>query len=359
MDRFLRAKTSLGEENLSAVIIQSSYDLLYCTGLHLSQGTLYIGKDVSTLFLDARYYGLTKGKKFLFDVVLLKEPKELYAHLEKMFNMYGGTVGFDSSTMTVSSYEKIKECVPKEVSFIAAPSYFHKLRRHKTPDEVIAIARACSLCEKGLSFLLEALQPGVTEKELTSSLKAFWFEHGADSISFEPIIAFDQNSSIPHWSPSTAVLQENSTVLVDIGVCVDDYHSDMTRVVFYGTPDEELEKCFYIIKGAYEKAFSFASPGVTPHHLDSIAREYIAQKGYGDFFVHGLGHGVGLQIHESPRLNPAAIQEDVLRVGDVITIEPGIYLPGRGGVRLENTIVIEKDGARSLVQFPIEPIFLP
>jgi Xaa-Pro aminopeptidase len=359
MERFSRAKAALATHGLSAVIIQSPENLLYCTNFHLSQGTLCIGKEVSTLFLDARYYGLAKGKKLPFEVVLLHEPKELYPLLEKAFKMYGGPIGFDDLTLTVASYEKIKACAVAASDLVPVPSYFRLLRRQKQPYEIVAIERSCALCEKGLSFLLEELQPGVTEKTLAARLKAFWFEHGADSISFPPIIAFDKNSSIPHWSPSEEVLRKNSTVLIDIGVCIGDYHSDMTRVVFYGTPDEELEKCFEIIKGAYEKAFSFASQGVTPHHLDSIAREFIAHRGYGDFFVHGLGHGVGLQIHESPRLNPAAAQEEILQVGDVITIEPGIYLPGRGGVRLENTIVIEQQGPRSLIKFPIEPIFLP
>lgn len=352
------AEEHLTSFGLTYAIIQSPANLLYCTGLRISQGTLLVKKGGSLLFVDGRYYELACQKNLPFEVVLLQQPNDLFLKLKNVFENVSGKIGFDAATMTVSMYEKIAPCCPTE-TLISAPSYYATLRRQKQPDEIQAITQACTLCEKGFEFLLGEIRPGVTEKALVSRLKSFWFEHGAEDFSFEPIIAFDQNTSIPHWSSSDHILKKQGTILIDIGVQLHNYHSDMTRMVFLGPPDEELEKCYSIVKSAYEKAFSFAAPGVTPHLLDTIARDHITSMGYGKFFVHGLGHGVGLEVHESPRLSTTAMHEAPLAIGDVFTIEPGIYLPGRGGVRLENTVVLEKRGAKSLFSLSNDAFFLP
>jgi Xaa-Pro aminopeptidase len=210
------------------------------------------------------------------------------------------------------------------------------------------------LCAQGFQFLLQQIREGITEVQLVQALKAFWFTNGAESLSFDPIVAFGPNSACPHWIPSAFALTKNSPVLIDIGVSVGGYHSDMTRTLFFGRPDPELQACKAVVLEAYRRAEERAVPGVTPFQLDSVAREYISSKGYGEYFVHGLGHGVGLQVHEPPRISATAPDEPALQVGDVITIEPGIYLPGRGGVRIENTVVIEESGARSLIPTPLE-----
>lgn len=351
-----RAVALLKEHGLSSALLQSPADLLYCTGLNISQGTLLVGSASSTLFLDGRYFEL--GKKLPIDVVLIKEPQDLYLCIEKAFARLDGKVGFNPQTMSVATHQKILACC-KQQALESSTAYYADLRRQKDVEEIEAIRKACSLCEKGLKCVLSEIRSGVSEKALASKLKMFWFEHEAQNCSFEPIIAFDVHTSFPHWRPSEAVLGDRGTILIDIGVQRDNYHSDLTRMVFFGQPDEELLKCYDLVKGAYEKAVSFAAPGVTPHHLDSIAREYIKEHGYGKFFVHGLGHGVGLEVHEPPRLSNTAPQESPLISGDVFTIEPGIYLPGRGGVRLENTILLEDDGAKSLVSFPTDPVILP
>ncbi len=358
MEHISQAVAALQAHGLESAVIQSPADLLYCTGLSISTGTFLVGKETSILFLDGRYYELAK-QKLSCEVVLLKQPNDLFIELKKAFSFIAGNIGFNPTLMSVAMHEKIAACCGGKHAFIAAPAYYSMLRRKKDAHEIQAITQACELCEKGLNFLLEEIRPGVTEKALASKLKAFWFEHGAQAVSFEPIIAFDCNCSIPHWSPTEVQLKEQGTILIDIGVQLDNYHSDMTRMVFFGPPDSELEKCYEIVLGAYEKAFSFAAPGVTPHHLDSIAREYITAKAYGNFFVHGLGHGVGLEVHEPPKLTYTAPSEAPLEAGDVFTLEPGIYLPGRGGVRLENTILLEPQGARSLISFSTDPILLP
>lgn len=352
------AESLLKTQGLSCALLQSPADLFYCTGLKISSGTLLVKEEGSFLYVDGRYFELVVQKKLPIQVVLVKKQEDLYTELTNVFSSISGKIGFNPNTMSFATHEKIALCCGEKLLLTPAAAYYSSLRRKKHSDEIEAIQRACALCEKGLTFLLGEIRPGVTERQLAARLKAFWFEHGADALSFEPIIAFDQHTSFPHWSSSETALQQQGTILIDIGVQLNGYQSDMTRMVFLGTPDEELEKCCTIVQGAYEKAFSFIAPGVTPHHLDSIAREFIAEKGYEKFFVHGLGHGLGIEVHEPPKLSLAAINEPPLQVGDVFTLEPGIYLPGRGGVRLENTIVLEEQGARSFFAPPLAPIFL-
>ena len=195
----------------------------------------------------------------------------------------------------------------------------------------------------------------ISEKELALELTLFWLKEGADSLSFDPIIAFGANSACPHWKPSTTKLVANSVIQIDIGVQLDGYQSDMSRVVFFGQVSPLLRKCAAHVEEAYNIAAKAAIPGILPISLDEMARNYFASVGLKEAFVHGLGHGVGLQIHEPPRLNPNNAQEMPLMKGDIITIEPGLYFEGQGGIRLENTCLVTDRGAISLMTVPLHP----
>ena len=196
-----------------------------------------------------------------------------------------------------------------------------------------------TLCKKGIS-----------EKELSNCIKRLFLDYGAD-IAFDPIVAFGKNSACPHWHPSDERLEDQELVLIDIGALWNNYASDMTRVLFLKPPQKEIKEAFLAVQQAYEAAASAAKPGVDCAYLDTLARKALQEANLEDFFTHGLGHGVGLEVHEAPRLNKFAVNIPLIE-GDVITIEPGIYLPNIGGIRLENTLVIEKEKARSFMSMP-------
>ena len=346
-----KARSLLAKHSLGGILTLFPVHLRYVTGLLMSRGTLLIGPSKAFLFIDRRYAFAAVSLSPEFDVIVSSSPDEEKTALQQHLQAIQGPVGFDPSTTTVEQFQTLSALkIPLE----PAPTLFSELRRPKSPLEISAIQKACALCAQGFQFLLHQLHEGITERGLVQALKAFWFSHGADDLSFDPIIAFGPNSACPHWLPSDFALTKDSIVLIDVGVAVQGYNSDMTRTVFFGSPDPKLAACKAVVAEAYRRAERSAKPGITPFQLDAIARDYISSEGYGEYFVHGLGHGVGLQVHEPPRISATVPTEPALEVGDVITIEPGIYLPGRGGVRIENTVVIEESGARSLIPVPLE-----
>ena len=346
-----KARGLISKHNLGGILTLFPIHIRYVTGLSMTRSVLLIGPVKAFLFIDRRYAFAAISLSPEFEVVVSSSLAEEAEAIKARLQTIQGPVGFDPSTTTVDQYQSF---LALECQLEPAPTLFSELRRPKSFLEIGAIQAACTLCAQGFQFLVHQLRDGVTEIQLVKALKAFWFANGAESLSFDPIIAFGPNSACPHWPPSAFALTKGSPVLIDIGVSVQGYHSDMTRTVFFGRPDPELAACKAVVIEAYKRAERAAKPGVMPFQLDAIAREYIDSEGYGEFFVHALGHGVGLQVHEPPRISATTPHESALQIGDVITIEPGIYLPGRGGVRIENTVVVEELGARSLISVPLE-----
>jgi Xaa-Pro aminopeptidase len=346
-----KTRALMVQHGLGGILTLFPLHLRYMTGLLMTRGTLLVGPGKASLFIDRRYAFAAVSLSPEFEVVISSSPAEETAALQQRLQTIHGAIGFDPCTTTVDQFQTLSSLGhPLE----PAPVLFSALRRPKSFQEISVIQMACALCARGFQFLLHQIHEGVTEIQLVQALKAFWFANGAESLSFDPIVAFGPNSACPHWLPSAFALAKDSPVLIDIGVAVQGYHSDMTRTVFCGHPDPELVTCKAIVIEAYRRAERSAKPGMAPFQLDAMVRDYIGSKGYGEFFVHGLGHGVGLQVHESPRISALAQNESALQIGDVVTIEPGIYLPGKGGVRVENTVVIEEFGARSLIPIPLE-----
>jgi Xaa-Pro aminopeptidase len=344
----------LAQHEMLGVLIVAPTDLHYITGISLSKGMLFITSEKAYLFIDPRYRIATKTLVSDVEIFCSASTGDMLSSLELLLK---GPIGFDATTLTVEKFQELS-AVASPGQFIAAPNFFSHLRRPKRLDEIRAIQEACALCEQGFNYLLGEIREGVTEQQLAGALKAFWFAHGAEAISFEPIIAFGPHSACPHWTSSATPLLPHSQILIDIGVKSHSYHSDMTRTIFFGRPDPEMLVCHALVQEAYMLALEEAKPGASPIMVDAAARQYLVSKGYGEAFVHGLGHGVGLEVHEPPRISAYAIHEYPLELGDVITIEPGIYLEGRGGIRIENTVVIEASGARSFFSVPLQPVFL-
>ncbi|MEZ4518225.1 MAG: Xaa-Pro peptidase family protein [Chloroflexota bacterium] len=230
------------------------------------------------------------------------------------------------------------------------------LRMVKSTQEIAAMEKAIAVAERALQRVMPRIRAGLTEKQVAAILMQELLLSGGDSLSFDPIVSTGPNGASPHAVPTDRVLQQGDLLVIDWGVYVDEYPSDLTRTFAIGEIDDELRHIHDVVRLANEAARMAVRPGVTGQEIDQIAREVIEDAGYGEYFIHRTGHGLGLEIHEPPDMSPT--NTNPLAPGNVFTIEPGIYLPGRGGVRIEDNIVVTEDGGRTMSSFPRELITL-
>jgi Xaa-Pro aminopeptidase len=258
-------------------------------------------------------------------------------------------LGFESSHLTVSTFEQIAAIFKKaELKPCLCPvsNLIENLRIIKDADEIASISQAVKITDLVYKHIEDSLRPGITEKDLAWDIEKFMREHGSQPVPFELIVAAGPNAALPHAKPSDRIIQAGEPIVIDIGSKSQFYVSDLTRTFFIGNPDETFRKVYSIVLDAQQTAISQIKAGMTGGEADSIARNVISQAGYGNAFGHSLGHGIGLVIHENPRLGQNS--PDILSEGMVFTVEPGIYLSGWGGIRIEDDIVIENGVAKVL-----------
>lgn len=352
--RIKRLQQILNEEHCQAILVDDKINLYYLTGLELSAGKLIVDTTQANLFVDSRYFELCKTTSPV--PVTLVETATLDEALSREHYKDIKTLGFDASHTTVKEFQEIQK-VGTRLVFNPMPidDPVGRLRTIKDHTEITALTEAAALGSAGYDYVVSILREGITEEEIAQELEIFWKKRGSKTIAFDPIIAFGTHSSMPHYRAGKAALKKGDAVLIDIGVNYRHYHSDMTRVVFFGSADPKLEEIYTIVKDAQQRALDLCRPGVLIGDLDKAARQHIIEEGFGDFFTHGLGHGVGLEIHEAPWVRNKQPHSLVpLEAGMVITIEPGIYLPGIGGIRIEDSIAISKDGHINLTNRPKE-----
>ena len=326
---------------LDALIIEDPYDLFYLTGLWFSVAQMVLCKMKAFLIVDGRYFEIAK-EKLSHCEVLLSGDKVLGAILDNAHR-----VGFDSAFISVDRFEKLKSAAPSK-SWMPIAKPLKGLRACKDDREIKALKQAASLTSQGYKHILQYLQEGVTEKQIAWEFEQYCRAHGASQLSFEPIVAFGSNSAYPHHRAGDAKLQRDQIVLLDLGAVVDDYRGDMTRVGFFGQAHPKLKYFYDLVKQAHDTALALVRPGLLLGELDRQVRSILAKESLEDLFTHGLGHGIGLQTHEYPFLRKNGEDRDlVLLPGMVFTIEPGLYLPGTGGVRYENTILVTETGAEN------------
>jgi len=341
--RFIQLKQLLPTLKVEAILVENPIDLLYLTGLSLSSGQLLISEKDACLILDGRYF--EKGGEQPLYPVVKKSPEALKEWLKAQRI---ASLGFDAAQTTFQGYQQLQDSINASNSFtslVPLNAPIHHLRRVKDQDEIACLRKAALLNRRGCRFVIESLQEGITENQLARELEIFWLKNGGQKLAFDPIIAFKANASQPHYRAGETPLEKNMQVLIDIGVVVNQYASDMTRVVFFGEPSPLIQEIYTIVEQAKACAFALCRPGEKVKNLDMAARKLISDHGYGEQFTHSLGHGIGLETHEPPTLrSEGPYSEMTLEAGMVITIEPGIYLPKIGGVRLEDTILITDTG---------------
>ena len=344
--RLAKAVQLLEKLDAEALLIDDPTNLLYLTGMELSAGKLLISSQASVLIVDGRYFESCGMQQTLYPVLKL-QPDALKNWL-KAHSIH--SLAFDSDKTSYQAFLNLK-AITDSLSMHLTPtaSPLNSLRLVKDLNEIQCLKEAALLCHQGYRAIAEHLREGVSEEELAMELEIFWKLKGAKKVSFDPIIAFGANSSMPHYRAGKTKLQRNTSVLIDIGVTLSHYNSDMTRVIFFGEPVAEIQKIHTIVSKAQAKALELCKPGTLVGELDQAARGWITEQGYGEFFTHSLGHGVGLDIHEAPLIRTNSPQAQLpLEEGMVITIEPGIYLPGLGGIRLEDTLLITSTGYENL-----------
>jgi Xaa-Pro aminopeptidase len=356
----------LKNRSIEALIIDDPTNLFYLTGLEMSAGRLLITLKSSALFVDNRYYEACQNQLASQVFLTDKEPFSTYL-LKPEFNFIKN-LGFDSESTSYKSFTELEALVVKlkeqssgrsNIKLVSLENPVKTLRMVKEPQEIELLKQAAILGSQGFDYVCTLLKPGVTEIEVSQKLEIFWKGQGAKGPAFEPIIAFGKNSSMPHYRSGNVELKQGDVVLVDIGVNLNNYQSDMTRMVFIGQPPEQISVIHPIVERAQQVALEICKPGTLIKDIDAIARQFIDSQDYGLNFTHGIGHGVGLDIHELPNMRfQSAFSSLELRPGMVLTVEPGIYLPRVGGVRIEDTIAITDTGYLSLTNRPTNAVIL-
>jgi Xaa-Pro aminopeptidase len=351
MDYLSRLKTlqkTIQDNGCDALLIADPTNLFYMTGLELSSGKLLVHSQGAELLVDGRYIESCKNRSPFH--VRLSDPPSFEQLLSSSEFEHIKKLGFDSDNTSYKNYEQLKKIKNIELIPIDAPLKWQ--RAIKDESEIQALREAADLGSKGFDFVCSLFKEGISELECASELEIFWKKRGSKGVAFDPIIAFGPNSSMPHYHAGEKKLKKGDAVLIDIGVDFNHYRSDMTRVIFFGGgPDSRLLEVHGIVQKAQDAALALCKPGATLGQLDKAARDLISTYGYADKFTHSLGHGIGLDTHEYPTVKNSPPFADISLIkGMVITIEPGIYLPGIGGVRIEDTIVITEHGHENLTR---------
>lgn len=317
-----------------------------------TSGYLLVTSDRSILVTDSRYTVEAEAQTVDTEVETLS--RDFVEFLPDLLKRIGTkTLGFDPSYITWGLHRSVSRALRAKnppVKLLPVKSLVEGMREIKTPEEIEAMERASDLMATVLDEVIPRMLPGRTEKQIARQIEGLAGEGGADSMAFDPIVASGPNGALPHAVPSDRELRRGEPVVVDVGVRLDGYCCDMTRTVFPGNslPLEPFREIYMTVRKAQLAALDAIRPGVETTQPDGVAREVIGKAGYGDYFGHSLGHGVGLATHEAPRLAPRNAVK--LREGHVVTVEPGVYIPGRGGVRLEEMVVVEKNGPRILTR---------
>ena len=332
----------------TCALIISPENRKYFTGFESSDGFLLVSSNRAVFITDGRYIEAAQKQISNCEVLLLEKPYPQIARVLGEMNCAGLLV--ESTRMTVSTYNSLKG-VLKRIPISTdntLDTLINTLRSVKTENEVENIIQAQRIAEKAFEHILNFIKVGLTEKEIALELDFFMLRNGGERLSFETIVVSGKNSSMPHGVPSNKKIEDGDFITLDFGTIINGYHSDMTRTVAMGFATDEMKKVYNTVLQAQENCLSNIKAGVSCKIGDNFAREVITNAGYGNFFTHSTGHGVGVEIHEYPNLSPSS--DSILQIGNIVTVEPGIYMPEKFGVRIEDMALITENGCINLTK---------
>jgi Xaa-Pro aminopeptidase len=341
-----RLERQLAERELDQMLVTNLVNVRYLTGFTGTNGACVCGSRLRLFFTDSRYTGRAEAEVQGWEILTVGND-----WLGGIAERLGGKVGFEDDHVSARLLEKLKEKLPGGVELVPAGGRVEELRRVKDAGELSAIEEAAKLADEAWRWSVEQGFLGRTERDVARALEARIRELGGDP-SFPAIVAAGPNGALPHAEPGEREIGRGELVVFDMGAQIGGYCSDGTRTFATGDPGEDGHAVYEVVREAQQASLEAIEPGVKGEDVDKVARGVIDAAGYGDRFGHGLGHGVGLELHEGPRLSLRS--DDVLAAGEVVTVEPGVYLPGRLGVRIEDLVVVTEGGLRNLSSLPKE-----
>lgn len=352
MTNLQKLQNKLVENGLDAILLTDPKNRFYVTGFHSSAGAVVVTQNDAWLFTDSRYIEAAEHTAAgAYHVGLNDREHSLSALVRRVLDQSHATkVGGEEASLSYQEYigyEKALGC-----QLIPAQGLVMQLRAAKTPEELEKMVKAQEITDRAFQHILTFLRPGVTEQAVAAELMYAMMKDGAERMSFDPIVVTGVRSSMPHGVPGQTVIQRGDFVTMDFGCIYEGYCSDMTRTVAIGSASEEMRKVYGIVLEAQLAGIRTAKAGVLGRDVDKAGRDVIESAGYGEYFGHGFGHSLGLDIHEAPNASPAGTTE--MPLGCVCSAEPGIYLPGKFGVRIEDVVVYEENGCRVLTKSPKE-----
>jgi len=350
VNRLQKLRQHLAVQGLDALLVSQSQNRRYLSGFTGSTGWLLISATVSAIAVDFRYVEQVGTESPDFEVLHIKG--DLPHWLPSLVADFGiKKLGFEANHITVAIYQQLCNAMSQgqhQLQLIPTAGIVESLRATKEPAEIKSIIEAAALADAAVNYARTIVQPGMGEREIAWELEEFVREKGSEAIPFDFIVASGPNSAMPHARPTKRIVAKGEPILLDIGARVEGYCSDLSRTLCIGDEDKTFSKIYNIVLGAQLTALATITAGISGEQADKLGRSIIEQANYGEAFGHGLGHGIGLETHESPRLGHGST--DVLAEAMVFSVEPGVYIPGWGGVRIEDTVVVENGKIRSLTQ---------
>lgn len=341
-------------DGLDGILISSEISQRYLTGFNYTDGYVVVTREKAFMLADFRY--IEAAKKFESDELQIVMLKSAVIDLTRIFHENSlKNVGYEDNIVVCSKYAKMCKDFSEVVEFYPIGELLDSMREVKDEIEVEKITRAQRIAEAGFEHMLNFIKPDMTEREVALELEFFMRKNGAEASAFDVIAVSGTASSMPHGVPRDVKLEKGFLTL-DFGAVVDGYLSDMTRTIVIGKADDEMKRVYNTVLEAQLAALDYVSAGKSGYDCDKVARDIIDKAGFGECFGHGLGHGVGMYIHEAPRVSP--VNKNNLNVGNIVTVEPGIYLEGKYGVRIEDMVYLTETGCINLTKSPKELIEL-
>ena len=342
--RVEKLQERLANESLGGMLVTNLTNVRYLSGFTGSAGSCLILDQKSYFISDGRY--LTQSKEQVQDMeIIIDTGSHLQIIKDNDLISNGTTLGFEADFLSVNQMNKLRELFP-DTQWEATSRFVEEIAAVKDKSELRAIRVAVDITDEVFDQLIPELRIGSVERKVAAKISFAYKILGADGDSYDPIVASGPNSALPHAVPSDREFQDGDFVVMDFGALYQGYHADMTRTVAIGSVTDRHREIYSVVQEAQKRGCEAASAGMSCRELDAVTRDYITEQGYGDYYVHGTGHGLGLEVHTMPRLSQ--ISDDTLLENYVITIEPGIYIPEFGGVRIEDDVIIQNDGCEIL-----------
>ena len=354
MNHLKQIAAKLPEYGIDAMLLNSEPGEFYAVGFH-GEGNVVVTAEACYYFTDSRYIEAAHSLVTGAEIAMTDRNRNYRAMVQEIIEKHGiQKLGFEEEYLSVSAYHMWEAGLTAEL--VPAQKLVNSLRAAKDQEEIALMVKAQEITDRAFDEICKFIQPGMTEQEIAAKLQYDMLRFGAEKMSFDPIVVSGPNGSLPHGVPSSKQVQKGEFLTMDFGCKYGGYCSDMTRTVALGEPTEEMKKVYQIVLEAQLAGIAVTKAGVPGKSIDAAARKVIADAGYGDNFGHGYGHSLGIEIHESPNANTR--DNTLLPVGAVVSAEPGIYLPGKFGVRIEDVTILREDGCEILTKSPKDLIIL-